>query len=205
MVLDLAAQHRVGPLPSGQDILELVEHDQGPGAVLLVQPSRQGQAFEQWPLVLRVDGRYFDTRRDRATAGAQSGTQEPASAREPQGHPPLELRGIRLLDPGRDVVEGEHAEEVHVHRRPALVLCIAHEPMQQGRLAVAARCHEPAVVAVEGISEQRRGLTLPVDEVLRQDRAAVRKGIHALYLRADSLSVVEHGQVHSATGAETIG
>ena len=56
VVLDLAADHGVGPVGGREDVLELVEDDQRPGPGPLEHPLRDREPLEQRRLGCRVEG-----------------------------------------------------------------------------------------------------------------------------------------------------
>lgn len=135
---------------------------------------------------------HLDPGGNRPTANLEGRAQQAPHPGEPGRKAALQLVDICALDPLRDVVEREDAEEVHVDRRPAFLRSrfLSH-PRQQRGLAVPARRHQAAVVAADRTIQQLRCLLVAVEQLVGRDGLAVAEWVSALVRRAGSLAAIE--------------
>lgn len=195
VVLDLAADRRIGALLRREDVLKLVEDDQRPRSIALMDPAWKREALEQGRLRLRVELEVDASAHlvIQPQPQPQSGPQAPAQPAKPTREAALEPFQVRPLDSCGHVAEGEHPEEVDVHRGPSLPARIGDHPPQERRLAGAPRRDYAAVVAADGRLQEPPYLRVAIDELLRRERLAIAKRIRALDNRAKLLYRVERG------------
>jgi hypothetical protein len=89
VVLDLGADDGVGVGRGGEDVLELVEDDEDPGAPPLVEADREGEAFEE----RRLGRGELHSRGAAGDADTHGGSQSAAQAVPPAGHRATQVPG----------------------------------------------------------------------------------------------------------------
>ncbi len=179
-MLDLGAQHGVGPGDIG-DRLELVEHDQQPGAGAArhlpghVEEHLEGSSGR---VVVRSDQAATEVEAHLATGGAQHGVS--AGGEDAQGSVARRRSPEAPVSAGQapgDVVESEDSLEVDgYHHELPVALGVGGEATDETGLAVAPGGVQQAEPAVRRPISKRGQLHLPAGEVVRWQRALEHEG-----------------------------
>jgi hypothetical protein len=130
-MLDLAADHRVGPLLGGEDVLEFVEYDQAPRPVAIEEALGKRESIQHGLLGLRVERHLHPDRKVWRSPELQGRSQAAANAGKPGGDPALQLLVVGPLDADGDVGKVEDAEEVDVDRVPPFGPQVLDHPPRQ--------------------------------------------------------------------------